>query len=150
MEMGDVSAGRIYRHVALLADSGVLTVTSEQRVRGAVERTYGLGLKTMLAPGDLDSMNREDHLQAFAAFMTSLLTSYEQYLYSGKPDLHRDDVSYSMDALWLSDREYADFVKDVKSVIVPYLKLKPTPKRKRRLIASVFMPLDNKKEDSSD
>ncbi|WP_344838334.1 hypothetical protein [Nonomuraea dietziae] len=31
---------RVYRHVGLLAEAGVLEVESEQRVHGAVERRY--------------------------------------------------------------------------------------------------------------
>jgi hypothetical protein len=41
-EVPDVPAGSLYRHIAKLVDAGVLSVVSERRVRGAVERTYVL------------------------------------------------------------------------------------------------------------
>jgi DNA-binding transcriptional ArsR family regulator len=41
-ELGDVPPASLYRHVANLVDAGVLTVVSERRVRGAVERGYVL------------------------------------------------------------------------------------------------------------
>ncbi len=149
VEMGDIPTGRIYRHVTLLANAGVLIVKSEQRVRGAVERAYGLGLTTTVSPSELGQMSRDEHLQAFTVFVAGLLASYERYLESGKPDLERDGVSYSMNAFWLSDEEYTDFLKDVGKIVAPRTKLKQTVERKRRLVASVFMPLLNPKEGSN-
>lgn len=149
-EMGDIPPGRIYRHVTLLADAGVLEVKSERRVRGAVERSYGLGIKTKPDVAEIKKMTRDEHLQAFTAYVTGLLASYERYLDSDKPDLVRDGVGYSMNALWLSDDEYADFVKDIAAVVTKRTKNKPTAERKRRLIASAFMPLLNNKEGSND
>ncbi|WP_433221161.1 hypothetical protein [Microtetraspora malaysiensis] len=40
--MPDIPKTSVYRHVGLLADAGVLEVTDEQRVHGAVERHYRL------------------------------------------------------------------------------------------------------------
>ena len=149
-EMGDIPTGRIYRHVTLLANAGVLVVTSEQRVRGTIERTYGLRLdQATLDPTKLSKMSRDDHLQAFAAFAAGLLASFERYLASGEPNLKRDGVSYSMNALWLSNDEYDDFLRDVADIVALRIKLTPRAERKRRLIASAFMPLPSKSEDSN-
>ena len=41
-ELPEVPAGSLYRHVARLVAGGVLSVVSERRVRGALERTYVL------------------------------------------------------------------------------------------------------------
>src|SRR3954469_15482471 len=43
-ELPDIPPASLYRHIALLADAGVLAVASERRVRGATERTYILRL----------------------------------------------------------------------------------------------------------
>ncbi|HSX00013.1 MAG TPA: helix-turn-helix domain-containing protein [Patescibacteria group bacterium] len=149
-EMGGIPTGRIYRHITLLTYAGVLIVKSEQHVRGAVERTYVLRLRTTIDPVELHTMSPDDHLQVFTAFMASLLACYEQYLAIGKPDLERDGVSYSMNALWLSDNEHTNFLKDVARIVAPRTKLKQTAGRKRRLVASAFMPLPNPKEESND
>ena len=39
----DVTQATLYRHVATLVDSGILSVVEERKVRGAVERTLALG-----------------------------------------------------------------------------------------------------------
>ncbi|MBY8853690.1 helix-turn-helix domain-containing protein, partial [Saccharothrix sp. MB29] len=40
--LSDVPKTSVYRHVALLAEGGLLEVADEQRVRGVVERHYRL------------------------------------------------------------------------------------------------------------
>ena len=46
----DIAPATMYRHIATLADAGVLEVDSEKRVRGTVERSYRVvALKRMLA-----------------------------------------------------------------------------------------------------
>jgi DNA-binding transcriptional ArsR family regulator len=141
-EMSDVPTTKLYRHITLLLDAEVLTVIGQRQVRGALERTFALRLeRTKIDPSDLQQLSRDDHLQAFATFVAGLLASYERYLQSGEPDLVRDGVSYSMNALWLSDAEYAEFLSDVVRVVAPRAEFGPAAGRSRRLVASAFMPI---------
>lgn len=150
-EMGDLAAAPLYRHVSLLTDAGVLAVVAERRVRGTVERTYALRVEaTRVTAAELATMSNEDHLQAFAAFTAGLLGAYERYLQHGRPDLQRDGVGYSMNAVWLTDEEFAEFTRDVVTLVQPRTALPPGPGRKRRLIASVFMPLTPKPDSEGD
>src|SRR3712207_4096878 len=63
-ELDDVPTASLYRHVALLADAGVLTVAEERRVRGAAERRYRLVLEA--ASADPAGMSADDHRRGFA------------------------------------------------------------------------------------
>src|SRR5262245_35534684 len=64
----DVPKTTVYRHVSLLAASGVLEVVGEQRVRGAIERRYQLNrAQAVISPEAAASMSRTDHRQGFAA-----------------------------------------------------------------------------------
>ena len=139
-ELDDVPAGSLYRHVARLTKAGVLQVVAERRVRGAVERTYTLRLiAAQVGPGEVATMTSEDHSRAFMAFVAGLLADFDRYLASGAPDLVRDGVSYSAAAVWLTDAEYADFLRDVRLLIQPRL-ANPPGKRRRRMLSSVLMP----------
>jgi DNA-binding transcriptional ArsR family regulator len=141
-ELADVPARGLYRHMTLLTAAGVLTVLSERQVRGTVERTYALRLEaTGIAGADLAEMSPEEHLQAFAAFVAGLLADYERYLSGDEPNLERDGVGYSVNAVWLTDEEFSEFTRDVVAIVQPRMALPPGPGRTRRLIASVFMPL---------
>jgi DNA-binding transcriptional ArsR family regulator len=150
-ELADVSAAQLYRHISLLLDAEVLSVVGERRVRGAVERTLALRLeRTRIEPNDLARLSRDEHLQAFATFSAGLLATYQRYLNSGEPDLVRDGVSYSMNALWLSDQEYADLLADAARIVAPRAEFGPGPGRRRRLVASAFIPMPEQTEGGVD
>jgi hypothetical protein len=46
-----------------------------------------------------------------------------------------------MNALWLTDEEFLDFLRDVAQLVAPRAANGPAPGRRRRLAASAFFPL---------
>ena len=140
-ELDDVPAGSLYRHVALLTRAGLLQVVAEQRVRGAVERTYTLRLlAAQIQPDEAGAMTPEEHAAAFTAFVAGLLTDFDRYLAAGPADLVRDGVSYRVAGLWLTDAELASFLRDIAAVVQPRLANAPGKGRRRRMLYSVFLP----------
>ncbi|MDA8063292.1 MAG: helix-turn-helix domain-containing protein [Actinomycetota bacterium] len=140
-ELADVPTGSLYRHVGLLAKEGVLQVVAEQRVRGAVERTYVLRVAAaQVQPDEIAAMTPEDHAQAFMAFTAGLLADFDRYLAGQPTDPGSDGVGYRLAALWLTDGEYADFLRDLIRVVQPRAALPPTGTRRRRLLYGVALP----------
>jgi hypothetical protein len=140
-ELDDVPAGSLYRHVARLAEAGILQVVAERRVRGAVERTYTLRLlASQIAPGEVADWSKEDHARAFAVFVAGLLADFDRYLDAGIPDVLRDGLSYGTAAVWLTDEEYRQLLREIALLLQPRLANVPGPGRRRRLISSVLMP----------
>src|SRR6266540_3915159 len=140
-ELDDVPTGSLYRHVALLTKAGVLQVVAERRVRGAVERTYTLRLlAAQVGPAEAAAMTPDEHSQAFMAFVAGLLADFDRYLAAGTPDFVRDGVSYSGSAMWLTDAEHADFLRDVRTLVQPRLANAPGKGRRRRMLFSVLLP----------
>jgi Helix-turn-helix domain len=140
-ELDDVPAGSLYRHVAMLTNAGVLQVVAERRIRGAVERTYMLRLHAaQIDPGQIAAMTPEQHTQAFTAFVAGLLADFDRYIKAGKPDPARDRAGYRMAALWLTDDELDDLLRDLTAILQPRLANAPTKKRRRRVIAGVMLP----------
>src|SRR5690348_13015630 len=73
----DVSQATVYRHVALLANAGVLAVVDEQAVRGAVERHYRLDReRARLDQHAAARMTLDDHRRAFTAAMAALIADF--------------------------------------------------------------------------
>ena len=136
-ELPDVPPGSLYRHVGLLVSAGVLSVASEHRVRGAVERTYILRVAAAQADA---AMSPEQHRRAFMAFVAGLLGDFDRYLALGDPHPARDGVGYRMAALWLSDAELAAFLHDLAPVLQPRLANAPVKGRRRRIVAGVLLP----------
>lgn len=144
-ELADVPPGSLYRHVARLTQAGILQVVAERRVRGAVERTYVLRLMAaQVGVAEAAAMDRDQHAQAFMAFIAGLLVDFDRYLATSgpdpAPDLVRDGVSYRAAAMWLTDAELAEFFRELAAVVQPRLANPPTKGRRRRLAYSVFLP----------
>lgn len=139
-ELPDVPPASLYRHVALLVDAGVLSVVAERRVRGAVERTYVLRVAAATVNlDDVANMTREDHRQAFMAYVAGLLGDFDRYLDRDDIDLLRDGVGFRVAAMWLDDTELMDFLRDLARIVQPRLANVPKPGRKRRILGSVLL-----------
>jgi len=140
-ELDDVPPGSLYRHVALLTNAGVLQVVAERRVRGAVERTYTLRLfAARIDPDKARAMSAEQHGQAFMAYVAGMLADADRYLASDPPDPIRDGADYQVGALWLTDAEFAELLRDLAIVFRPRLANPPGKGRRRRMIYTVFLP----------
>src|SRR5437764_9823836 len=140
-ELNDVPAGSLYRHVALLTKAGVLQVVAERRVRGAVERTYTLRLLAAQAGlAEAAAMTPDEHAQAFLAYVAGLLADFDRYLAAGTPNLARDGATYRAAAMWLTDAEFADFLREIATVFQPRLANAPGMGRRRRIVYSVLLP----------
>jgi Helix-turn-helix domain len=140
-ELDDVPAGSLYRHVALLTKAGVLQVVAERRVRGAVERTYTMRqVAAQIQPGEVRSWTQEEHTQAFTVFVAGLLADFDRYLAVKPVDPVRDGAGYHVNAMWLSDAEFQDFLRDLADVVLPRLANPPAKGRRRRMFYNVFLP----------
>jgi AcrR family transcriptional regulator len=139
-ELADVPTGSLYRHIATLARAGVLEVVAERRVRGTVEKTYRLRmLAAQMQPDEVEAMSIEDHAQAFMAYVAGLLGDFDRYL-THDPGPGRDGADYRVNAMWLTDAEYAVFMRDLIEVLLARLANKPTKERRRRMVYHVLLP----------
>lgn len=137
----DVPQATLYRHVAVLADAGVLDVVSERRARGAVERTFTVNTdRASLGPDDVEGMSAGEHLEAFTVFAGALIEAYGRYLDTPSAQPARDGVSYRRARLWLTDSELEDLRTQMASLLEPYLQLEKTPDRTPRLLGTVLIP----------
>lgn len=140
-ELGDVPTGSLYRHVAKLAGAGVLQVVAERRVRGIIERTYTLRLHAArIGAAEAEAMTAEEHEKAFTAYVAGMLADAERYINGPSPDFLRDGFSYHTAAMWLTDAEYGEFVRDLMKAVQPRLANAPAKGRKRRMLYSIFLP----------
>ena len=140
-DLDDVPAGSLYRHVALLTKAGVLQVVAERRVRGTVERTYTLRVfAARIGPGEAAAMTIDEHAQAFMAYIAGLLTDFDRYLATAHADPVRDGADYRVAAMWLTDAEFADFLRDLATIAQPRLANAPGKGRRRRMLYNVLLP----------
>lgn len=139
-ELSDVPAASLYRHVARLERAGVLQVVAERRVRGAFERTYFLRhAAASLSPGDIAAMSRDEHRQAFMAFVAGVLAAADRYIERPDFDPVRDRTTYQIAGIWLDEAEYTALLQDLSRVVASRLANAPRKGRRRRILATVLL-----------
>ncbi len=141
-ELSEVPVATLYRQVSALVDGGVLEVVGERRVRGAVERTYGLRpAAASVGAEDAAGMSAQDHGQAFLTFVAGLLSDFDRYLGRGDVDLGRDLVGYRQVALHLTDEETHALLAELRAALLARMGNEPGPGRTRRVLTTVLMPV---------
>ncbi|MBW0104894.1 helix-turn-helix domain-containing protein [Pseudonocardia sp. KRD291] len=134
----DVPTTTLYRHVGVLVKAGVLVVTDERRVRGAVERTYSLD--TSAADPDNDAPDRDRLRTMFTVYLAGLAGDFDRYLARDDVDPVRDGVSLRQAAIWISDDELPQLQERLTEVLDPVVAQGPGPGRTRRILSTIFVP----------
>jgi len=146
----DVPKTTVYRHVGLLAEAGVLEVAGEQRVHGAVERSYRLRRERIAIDAEAAaSMSLDDHRRGFAAAMAALLADFNAYLDREHADPVADWVSYRQFPLWLSRDELAVLIGQITDAIRVSVKNGPAPGRRPHLLSTILFPLGDLPPDQA-
>src|SRR5712691_1805323 len=150
-ELPDVPVGSVYRHVARLAEAGVLQVVAERRVRATTERTYTMRLyAAQIQPGEIAAMTIDEHVNAFIAYVAGLLGDFDRYAATQPEDPAKDGAGYRVAAMWLTDAELADYLRDLAAISQSRLANAPGKGRRRRMLYTVMLPAprDQRDEDS--
>jgi hypothetical protein len=139
----DVPKTSLYRHVGLLAAAGLLEVAGEQRVHGAVERSYRLNrARTRISPQEVAAMTLDDHRNGFAAAMAALLADFNAYIARPGADPAADMVGYVQVPLWLSPEELTAMAAQVRAMLTSMMDNEPAPGRRLYLLSPILFPID--------
>jgi DNA-binding transcriptional ArsR family regulator len=137
----DIAPATMYRHIAVLADAGVLEVVDEKRVRGTVERSYRVRDEhAVVDPAARAAMTREDHLRSFTTFVASLIGDFGRYLGHEDAEPHSDGVVYRQAAVWLSREEFAVLIEEIERAVVARIGQARDDGRIRHVISLVVVP----------
>src|SRR5947207_12507826 len=137
----DIAPATMYRHIAVLADAGVLEVVNEKRVRGTVERSYRVRPENAVVdPAAREAMTREDHQRSFTTFAASLMADFDRYLGYEDAKPVADGVVYRQAAVWLTDDEFATMVDEIENAVVSRIGYAPDGGRTRRIVSLVVVP----------
>jgi DNA-binding transcriptional ArsR family regulator len=140
-ELPDIPQATLYRHINMLADAGILCVVKEQRVRNALEKTYALPHQTlMLTVEDLENAEPEDYIRLFTQSLGLQLGYYTRYIQQGDVDFARDNVLFQMFPAYLSEVEMKELGQAIQAVLLPFVKNKPSPERRRYILGLTSLP----------
>jgi DNA-binding transcriptional ArsR family regulator len=137
----DVSQATVYRHVAALAQAGVLRAVGETPVRGAVERRYEVDRsRAVIGEKTARGMDRESHRRGFAAAMAALLADFGAYLDQPGASPSADLVGYRQIPIWATPEEIGALVEKIQRLLDPALRQGPMKGRRRYLLSPIVFP----------
>ena len=130
--LSDVPSASLYRHVKILADSSILMVVGENRIRGTVESVYQL---------NKDAMTTEDESgNAVQMSLLSICASFAKYFAGEDANPKRDMLLFTNCTLLLTDEEFSGFLSEINEVAVKYMKKEAVEGSKTRQITLISAP----------
>lgn len=128
----DVPSASLYRHMKILADSSILAVVGENRIRGTVESVYKL---------NKDAMATEDENgNGVQMALLGLCASFAKYFSTCSADPKKDMLLFTNCTLMLTDEEFTDFLSEINELGLKYMKAEPTADSKTRRITLISSP----------
>lgn len=136
----DVSQATMYRHVAAMERAGALEVVREEKVRGAVERTYRLRRsQTRLTETEQESLTPDDLRRTMATIAAVMVSEFDRSL-EASALTQRADLSLAQLSLWLTDDELAQLTRTLMSFVARHQDNAPQGRR-RYLLTPIYFPL---------
>ncbi|MEU4572391.1 MULTISPECIES: helix-turn-helix domain-containing protein [Nonomuraea] len=137
----EVPYSSLYRHIRWLTDAGVVHVTGERKVRGAVEHTYELDESAVQgALPDPGELTPADHDRAVTAFVTGLMAQAHAYLGNPPDDPVADGLTYTLVHLWADPGDVARIHAGLRELIGPLLEKEPAEGRRQITLGVVTIP----------
>ena len=128
----DIPSASLYRHIKILADSSILMVVGENRIRGTVESVYQL---------NKDAMATEDENgNAVQMSLLSICASFAKYFSTGNADPKKDMLLFTSCTLLLTDEEFSEYLSEINQLTVRYMKQAPSESSKMRRITLISAP----------
>lgn len=137
--ISDVPRTTMYRHINILLDSSILTVVSEKKVRGSLERTLALNTAELTKHNTLENADRN----AFG-FLINRYAGFHNYFSGKHPDPGKDKVFFNNTVLMMDDNEFDAFLSELKDLLVKY-SFEAAKGRKIRDISIISSPVDGDK-----
>lgn len=139
--MTDIPRTTLYRHLKILTDNNVIAVVDENRVRGSVERTYALNLKTIT-----DINTTENALQNAFGFLMKIYGDFAEYFSDPNANPGADRMFLSNSGLLLSDEEFDEFLFQLSELLKKHINNAPDGKRKQRSISFISSPSNEERK----
>jgi len=133
--MPDIARTTLYRHVKKLVKANILTVVSENRIRGTVEKVYSLNSSTLSAENTTENATRN----AFS-FLMQIYADFDRYFADAGANPGKDKIFLNKTVLMLSDQEYDQFFDELRKILVRYLGMEPTTESKPRNLSIISAP----------
>jgi DNA-binding PadR family transcriptional regulator len=135
-ELADIPPASLYRHVKLLLGGGLIEIAKEERIRGAVEKTY------RLTQSQDNEMKDHDIGTLFQTGLVSLMTAFQKYFAQEDHDPVKDMLTFSTSTLMMTDEEFLEFLMKLNKVFGEAITNRPEEGRKPRRLTLISSPIE--------
>lgn len=111
----DVPRTTMYRHINTLIDNNILSVVSEKKIRGSLERTLTLNIAEITKHN-----TRENADENAFGFLMSTYSKFHNYFSNKNNNPGRDKVFLNNTILMMSDIEFDKFLEELRELILKY------------------------------
>lgn len=140
-KISDVPRTTLYRHINLLLESSILSVVSEKKVRGSLERTLALNI------GEITKHNTlEGACQNAFGFLMNRYARFQSYFNSVNPNPGKDKIFMNNTILMMNDQEFDQFLSELQELLVKF-SFELADGRKARDISIISTPVEEYKKD---
>jgi hypothetical protein len=134
--ISDVPRTTMYRHINILIDNNILSVVSEKRIRGSLERTIALNISEFKKYNSIENADQNSY-----GFLMNTYAKFHRYFSSEKPDPAKDKIFINDIVLMLSDTEFDQFLTELRELLLKY-RFEPSGNRKTRDISIISSPVE--------
>ncbi len=142
----DVPKATLYRHMRVLTSSGILSIVSEEKIRGTFEQSYSLNTEKIYASGN--ESGSELHTLVYSV-LTKLIADFTEYFGNESENPYKDRLFVSSNALRLDDNDYNEFIREIFETAEKYSRFPVKVNAKTRAVTFISSPAPEEREDDN-
>ena len=137
----DIAQPTLYRHVKALLDSGMIKITGEKQVRGAVEKTYAVndGIDTDIGQM-IEANDGEGFYRLFSQYMMGVVGQFKSYCESKNINLATDMAGFATAPLYATPEEMLEAMTKISEIMMPLVANEHTAQRKLYNLCTIIIP----------
>ncbi len=136
-KINDVPRTTMYRHIKILIENKILSVISEEKVRGSLERTIALNIPEITKHNTV-----ENAAENALGFLLSNYTKFHRYFNGKNPDPGKDKIFLNNTVLMMNDSEFERFTGELRELLIKY-SFEMDEDRKARDISIISAPVED-------
>ncbi|MEN6328316.1 MAG: helix-turn-helix domain-containing protein [Syntrophomonas sp.] len=114
-KISDIPRTTMYRHINILLDNNIISVVSEKKIRGSLERTLALNKEELSQQNTLEKAS-----QNALGFLMNRYAKFHNYFNSENPAPAKDKIFLSNTILMMDDNEFDTFLLELRELFIKY------------------------------
>ncbi|WP_066500153.1 helix-turn-helix domain-containing protein [Abyssisolibacter fermentans] len=114
-KISNVPRTTMYRHINILIDNDILSVVSEKKIRGSLERTLALNIPNVTKHNTIENADQN----AFGFLMCNY-AKFHNYFSDKNSDPAKDKIFLNNTVLMMNDTEFDQFLAEIREILVKY------------------------------